>query len=449
MIAFLLALAVQDSAHLALPGLAERALAQHPAVAAARHARSRAGADQREARSALLPRLSLEASVTQYQEPWLVYPLHGFPTALPPGGAAPAFDRTLMMAGAFVGWTLFDFGQRTSRLAAARALADAADASSAAAEAAIVARTAVAYLRTLSAREIVAAQNQRLRAIEAEAERSRRLLAEGTAPRLLVLRADAALARARAEHSQAAAQLELAEQNLARLTGLQAEALRSATLAPVSPADTAASARLPRVRQQLIARAAESSPDVSAARRRADAARAASAAARAGRLPELRLQTGVIDRGAIGHDFRAEWQAALTLSFSPYTGGQRSALVARAEADAAIADEQRRAAELDVSEAVDRAIAALVEARARAEALTGALEHSASVAAVERTALEVGSGTQPDYLEALADVLRDRSALVEARHAELAALIELARITGELSTEWLRTWISESSPSPS
>jgi outer membrane protein TolC len=70
-------------------------------------------------------------------------------------------------------------------------------------------------------------------------------------------------------------------------------------------------------------------------------------------------------------------------------------------------------------------------------AITRAVDHLAEVARIEQLALEVGAGTQTDYLRAAAELARTRAALVESRHAEIAATVELARLTGDLSTAWL------------
>jgi outer membrane protein TolC len=56
---------------------------------------------------------------------------------------------------------------------------------------------------------------------------------------------------------------------------------------------------------------------------------------------------------------------------------------------------------------------------------------------IRRLSLQVGSGTETDYLGAEAALLSNRASLVQARHAEMAARVELARVTGELSPEWL------------
>ena len=57
----------------------------------------------------------------------------------------------------------------------------------------------------------------------------------------------------------------------------------------------------------------------------------------------------------------------------------------------------------------------------------------------------VGDGTQTDYLLAESALYRARSSLVQARHAVIAARVELARVLGELNRSWIATSL-ESQP---
>lgn len=433
---FAVALVAQDTDQLNLEAAVRRALGQYPTVAAARAARDRATADSREAGSQLRPRLSLDGSITQYQLPAIVFPLHGFPTpTAPPPGGNPVFERTLLQGSASLNWTLFDFGARSGRARAARALVSAADAALGSAEQSLVARTANAWLRVLTSRQTLAAQDQRITALAAEAGRTRSLLAEGKIARVALLRAEAALARARADRSATLGQKDVAEHDLAQLTAEPWENIVRSTLPSVALRDT--SALTDAARPALVERARAANLDLLEVRRRLGAAQAGLTASRATRLPELRASAGVVDRGSTGSDFRAEWQAGLGISYGLYTGGQRRAAIDRAAADAQGAAEQLRLAEMNVTQSVDRAIAAVTEARARVVALQSAVDQTVAVADIERTSLEVGSGTQTDYLDALSLALQSRSQLIEARHAEIAARIELARVTGELSPDWI------------
>jgi outer membrane protein TolC len=54
-------------------------------------------------------------------------------------------------------------------------------------------------------------------------------------------------------------------------------------------------------------------------------------------------------------------------------------------------------------------------------------------------ALEIGAGVQTDFLAAQADLLAARAGLARARHAEMAAHIEVARLLGMLDEDWIRT----------
>jgi outer membrane protein TolC len=64
---------------------------------------------------------------------------------------------------------------------------------------------------------------------------------------------------------------------------------------------------------------------------------------------------------------------------------------------------------------------------------------SEEVARIEKLALDAGSGVQTDYMTAEAQLLGVRASLTEARTAEAGARIELARVSGELSEDWLKS----------
>jgi len=371
----------------------------------------------------------LDATATRWELPSLAFPIHGIPTAAggPPPGGPLVFDEYTYQASVFLDWTVLDFGARGAEVRAARGREGAARAGLDAAGQALTAHTASAYLEVLSAREVLAAQDRRIAALEAETVRTRELFAEGRGARLPVLRSEAELARARAERAAAAGRRDVAERDLARLV----DRPTVGELAAVALRDT-----LPPDREVAVARASEANPDLLEAASRVDAAASSADAARAARFPELRVAAGIVPR-ASSDEIRTEWQAGLAMSWPLYTGGGRSARITRADAERSAAAERRRLAELEVGQAVDRAIAAVVEARARVEALEAAVRASEAVAESERVALDVGAGTQTDYLDALADQVRELAGLVEARHGEIAARIELSRVTGSLDLEWL------------
>jgi outer membrane protein len=404
------------------------ALAERPALAAAAAARDAAAADRARAASEWLPRLSLDAGITRFEEPMLVSPLHGFDLQ-----EIPDFDRTLVDATLGARWTLFEGGARLARSRAARAGLRAAEAGIDATADATIALTVAAYTDVLAARQTLEAHDLRLVALEAERDRVAKALEEGAVAGVALARAEAAVARARAERVAAAATLEVAAGDLARLAGLpeaglvERLAVPPLELDPIAIPDSAAS------------------PAVEQARWQARAAAAAADAARAAWWPEVSTRGAWIERGA-GTDrdtFTGEWQVGLRLDWALFTGGARAAAIARAEAERVQAEERLAQTELDRDASMQRAGAALARARARTVALEEAVAAGLEVARVERLSLDLGDGIQSDWLDSEADLLESRAALVRSRADQLVAAVELARAAGVLDLEWLATRLEE------
>jgi outer membrane protein len=190
-------------------------------------------------------------------------------------------------------------------------------------------------------------------------------------------------------------------------------------------------------RDALVAQAVSASPDVSQAQRAAQAAAAGAGAARAALFPQLQLTAAYVENGHSFTGYRPWWNAGLQVSYPLFAGGALRAAARETEANARGAGEQLRAAQQTAEQGVDAALASVSAARASVEALETAVAQSAEVERIRRLSLQVGSGTETDYLGAEAALLSNRASLVQARHAEMAARVELARVTGELSPEWL------------
>lgn len=425
--------AAQDTARLTLAEALRGALERYPTIAAARASREQAAAALGEARAGNFPRIALDAQLTRYQLPSLVYPLHSFTLTSPP-----VFDRTVGQGSASLSWTLWDFGARAGRIRAAGAAEGAAGAAVDATEAALLARAAQAYLRVLTLRGVLGAQDQQLAALEAEADRVHQLLAAGRAARVEVLRIEATVTRARADREGTVADLEVAERDLSQLANVPVERARAARLTPLHLRDSSA---VPE-RADLLQRAEAANPDLVQARQSARAGRAQLDAVRATRFPELKLLGTWVDRTSSAPRFKSEWQAGVALSYPLFTGGQRASQIRRADADYRARTEQVRQAQFALEQSVDRALGALRQAHARVAALATAADQFDEVVRIRRLTLQTGTGTQTDYLDAETDLLRARASLVEARHTEIAARVELARVAGELTPAWLASAVA-------
>lgn len=395
------------------------ALATHPAMGAAEARVAGAEAGVSGARAQRLPALGMSASLTRFQEPMLVAPLHTLNLT-----NVPVFDRTLVQAQAALQYTLFEGGLRGAKIRGADAIAGAARWNVEATEAELLERVTKAYLRVLSTRDVKTAADRQVEALEAEEDRANRHLAEGAAPRVDVLRADAALLDARAQATTMSAGVDLAQQALARLMGLEPAALYARDFSDVrlDPADAPSTAVHP-----LVGR---SRGEVAGARARMDQERA-------GRLPSISATAGLLDFASLDGDHIAEWQAGIKVAWPIFTGGARSASIRRAGADLRVAENQLRLTQLEVDNASDTAEATLVESTSRVDALEAAVTQWEEVARIEALRVQEGAGVQTDLLTAEARLFQARAGAAQARYDTVLARVRLARARGTLNMTWM------------
>jgi outer membrane protein TolC len=402
------------------------ALQRHPSVEQAAAAVDRARAGVREVGATLLPAAHLETSLTRFQEPMVVAPLHGFDPQNPP-----VFDRTLAQASASVAWLAFDGGARDARVTRSAAALEGSEAQQRAVQQSLIADVVRRYGAVVTARELAAAYGSRVAALEEERDRAARLLDQGRAARVVVLRAEAALSAARAELAGNAARVESAERELARWMGVPAEQVTGTTLVAAHVAAAAPA------RGIAVQRALRSNPELARLAAEVTASGTAVAEARAQWWPTLHLGGRYVQYGSGAGNAGGEWQTGLQLSYALFTGAARPAAADRARAETRSVAAAYALAELRVADAVDGALLSLLSAEARTAAWRAAVEQMAEVVRIERLALDTGGGVQTDYLNAEAELLRARASLTESRYAALVARVELARATGELTAEWI------------
>jgi len=288
----------------------------------------------------------------------------------------------------------------------------------------------------------VAASAERVLAIEAERGRVERLLEEGRAARVELLRAEASLSEAHADDVSARARLAVAERSLGRLVGIQPDQMEGLPLEPLVaegslPSGTAPIPPPPPAGPPPGGTPYPTPPAIRFARERVQGAEAALEVARAARLPSVDVGARLNQFGGAGTRPTAEWDAGLTIRWPLFTGGRVGAAIDRTEAELRRAREDLRSAEYRTDEASDLAIAGLEEAHARRDALERAVVQREEVSRIEALALEAGSGVQSDFLQAQAALMQARSGLAQAEQGIVTALVALARVRGELSLPWI------------
>lgn len=408
------------------------ALEHHPSMRAAASALDGARAGLAEVNGTRWPQLRLDATATRFQEPMVVAPLHGFDPQSPP-----LFDRTLMQATLGASYLLFDGGRRSALVRGEQAGVRRQESTLDAAGQSLIAEVLEAWLAVSAGRELLASDDEQLASLRAEQERVRQFLEVGRAAQVEALRVGAALASAEASRATRAEELSRDELQLARLTGLDVETIRTTLMPPTRPATPLPAA------DELRAAGRANNPDLARARARTEAAEAMTAAAGSAWWPELRLVGGYTDYSSGEGRLTGEWHAGIRVAYPLFTGGSRRAATAQAghHLDAAMAE--LSATEMRVEEAIDHALALARAAEARGSALQAATGLHEEVARVERLALDEGAGTQTDWLAARATLLGSRSSLVEARHAAVSARVALARLTGRLTPAALKTLLEE------
>jgi outer membrane protein TolC len=383
-----------------------------------------------QAKSRWFPFLGTQALLARYDKPMLVAPLHGFG---PEEFERIEFERTLVQGNVSLAWTLYDGGARGARIRGAKAQYSGATAGLTATEMGLTTRVTVAYLQVLSARGVLDAQDERIGSLSAERERVQLFLTEGQAAEVELLRVDANLAEAEAQRVAAATDLDLAERELARLVDVPVEAARVDRLTPVGLSQAA---RLSE-RAQLVELAVTNNPELERARQSVAAAEAQHRLTKASWIPSFDVVGSYQGFTSSAGSYSDLWNVGLAFSYPLFTGGDRSNTVGRARAELDATREKMRLLELQTENDVDEALNFALETRALVESLSRAVSLQTEVARIERLSLDAGAGTQTDYLRAEADLARARSILVEARHAEIAAWVQLARVVGELTPEWL------------
>jgi outer membrane protein len=426
---------------LTLPEAVERALSRFPAVEAARARRQEAEEALGEARASRRPRGRVTGSATQYQEPMVVTPIHGFGP-----GLFPEFDETLGQATLTVSYTLLDNGGIDAQVRSAGSQLEGAGAAVGSAEQLLARRVAAAYLTVLGQSQVLAAHDLRMNALRAELSRVQQRFEVGRAAKVEILRAEAALANAEADRVRLSSAVDNAERELARLLEAPVDETRAARLVPVQAGSVPVSSE---AREELSAAGIEASPAVAQARSQVATAEAGIALARSILRPDLRAVGNYNEWTSSQGNFTGEWNVGLQLTVPLFDGGVARRRIARAEAGVRAAQEQVRLAEVQVREDVDRAAAAAEEAEARIASLAKAEERFAEVARVQKLMLDEGAGTQTDYLNAEADLLGVRASLAEARHAAALARVDLARAAGLLTPEWLRQNLTAENPETS
>jgi outer membrane protein len=380
----------------------------------------------RETRAPLLPTLSATGSwVSQTLNPQAFgFDLPGF--ALPRVlGPFDLYDGRLHLS-----QTLFDYAS-VARVRAARSAIVGAQADSGLSAETAVQAAAMAYLRGVRARAVVAAReaDSALAAELVGLAQAQKDAGVGTA--IDVTRAQSQLVTAEGGLIVARNQLERSRIDLARALGLPPDA-------PLELTDTLAAtlpmADLPEGRDSLVALALAHRPDLGAERARGLAAERAGTAIAAERLPRLDLSANYGANGLAPTDGIATRQIAVQVTVPILDGFRRQGR--EAEQRAVVQASAVRLAELERQVAADVDGARLDLASSAQQEVIAAQRLGLAQAELDqaRERFKAGVAGNIEVINAQSSLVRARDTDIDARFGAAAARVALARAVGVART---------------
>ena len=332
-----------EPVRLTLADAVARARASSPRIDELRAARQGAEAGLRGARAGRLPTVELQASYTRHSDvPELVIALPG----LAPRTVFPNIPNTYRTR-AELSLPLYTGGRVSAAIESARHGRDAADRDVEAGLGDLVLETVTAYWSLVAARESERVLAESIASYESHLKQARDRQDAGMAARSEVLAVQVERDRAELARLQAHNDAMVANDDLARLLGLD----RGARVEPTEP--VAAPAPADETAEALVAKALEARPELAGLRARAAAADADVRAAGSARRPQASLTAGYDYARPnprllpLEDAWNDTWSVGLNLSLLAFDGGRTSAAVAQARARAEAArrrleDAQRR-----------------------------------------------------------------------------------------------------------
>jgi outer membrane protein len=394
-------LSLDDALRLVLQnnGLARAAIAESDA-ADARLAAARAN---------LYPSIDLSSSTTR--------------TRIEGGGATA--DTTQRQNGFGLEWLLLDNGQRELRIRQSSRTAEAARQNTRETLRRVLFQTARAYYEVLRRKELLQVADAAVRRAETLLEVAKAQAEVGTAPQKDVLQAEADLANARVQQIQARNALRLAETDLKRLIGWEAQKPLPELTAPDTPPtpDPALSV------EQLWQRARLQRPDLRDAELRLQISRLGLDAARLNSL--LRLQISARGFREYAPNSRMQGSLSIVASYPLFDGGLTRANLREAEASLQSAQFRLQQAERDAYAEVESALLSLREASERLEASKIAVAAAQRNFDAAQESLREGVGTIVEVLTAQLALITAETNLVQATYDAAVAELQLRVATGE------------------
>lgn len=392
------------------------ALENNPAIASAQAHSRQADARLKQARGSLLPRLNLDYSYNNTDNPLDIFGARLMSRSVDPAidfATADALnepdDATVETTRLGLVWPIYTGGQRLAGIAGARAMQQASEQGYRFSRELLRYQVTAAYRGLQASSEQIHIAEQAVSAAEKHVRTTRRLSREGRIIKSDQLTAEVYLSRMQGQLEQARLQHKLAQQQLLTLINHNEAFDKLSQWQWPQPA-------VANEQAALLTQAGKQRPDLQAAMARVDAARASVKKSRG----KLHPQVGVVaNRDRIDSDFGEadSWNAGAYVKFNLFNGGNDYYGI-RAEQQALIQAEQqlklkRLRVNDEVTTAIQRMNTAAIRLHIARNSSTRALE------AVSRVQRRYGQGRT-----ILIDLLQAEGALVTTRSEALSAALD-------------------------
>ena len=419
-------LAAQAPVRLSFADAVRRAAGEAPTVALATLRTDEADAQVRQARSALLPSLSLGG--VWFNRSFSSASI-GFSSAtlpIPPLiGPFNNYDARVTAT-----QTLFDWSNVT-RVRAASARADGSRAERGVTVETAAQAAAVAYLRASRAQAVVAAR-------QADSSIAAELVTLAEAQKAAGVSAAIDVTRARTQLVRAEGLLIVARNERDRGRIVLARTLGIDPATPLELADTLAgtlgAADLPAGRDAVLTVALAGRPDLGAELARATAARRTGTAIRAERLPRVGVEADYGLNGMTVPSALSTRQVALEVTIPILDGFRREARLS--EQDAVVRESEVRERDLrqQITADVDAALLDLRSAEAQQLIAADQLRLAEDELSQSRQRFKAGVAGNIEVIDAQSNLIRARDTDIDARFAAASARVALARAAGVART---------------
>lgn len=409
-----------EATTLTLDQALETARNQQPQLRVVRGQTEAASARVNQARAPLLPQVNGTASYQRSTKNYVQRP-GALPTQVSAGTSSNSFDTAGYYSfGVTANQLIYDFGQSSKKWDAAQVTLQAQQENEANQFLQVAFAVRTAYNNGLAARALVKVAEDTLKNQDAHLAQIQGFVKAGTRPEI-------DLAQARTDQANARVQLINAQNNykvaLAQLN--QAMGLDATPDYDLADDEFAAVAGEEQTTDVLLPEALQARPDVLALGKQMQAQELTIRATQGAYAPALGVSTSLSDAGSELGNLAWNWSAALTLTWNFFGGGQTTAQVREARANASVLRAQLDVLRQQVRLAVEQARLAVVAARA-------SLDATKEAAANARERLRLAEGRYQAGVGNVIELGDAQVAMTSAAAQEVQAQYQLANARAQL-----------------